>query len=131
MYTISKTFAACCSHILTKVPPGHPCGRLHGHNYEFELVLAGSSLDRRGFVTDYRDLDGFKKWIDEKLDHRHLNEALPLAVKDVLDDEGLTEIEPTAELLAWAIYRRWLPFYSGLVAVRVRETPKTCAEYRP
>jgi 6-pyruvoyltetrahydropterin/6-carboxytetrahydropterin synthase len=137
MYTISKTFSACCSHVLTKVPPGHPCGRLHGHNYEFELVLQAPSLDERGFVTDYRDLDLFKRWIDEKLDHRHLNDALPKAIGAAVYAEPPYDFEPTAENLAKALFDHVADPEQGfaggqyLVAVRVRETPKTCAEYRP
>lgn len=130
MYTISKVFSACCSHVLTRVPPGHPCGRLHGHNYEFEFVLEAPSLDERGFVIDYRDMDSAKRFIDERLDHRHLNEALPLALRNPAGN-----LEPTAENIAFALFMEFSlnePEWGRyLVAVRVRETPKTCAEYRP
>jgi 6-pyruvoyltetrahydropterin/6-carboxytetrahydropterin synthase len=130
VFTITKEFSACCSHRLTKVPDGHPCARVHGHNYIVELVLAAENLDARGFVADYRDLDTFKTWLDANLDHRDLNAVGPLAF-------GIPEFEPTAENLAEAIYTlivgSWLKtsFGHALVAVRVRETPKTCAEYRP
>ena len=39
MFSISKQFHFCASHIIEGVPEGHPCGRLHGHNYVVELVL--------------------------------------------------------------------------------------------
>lgn len=124
-YTISKEFSACCSHVLTKVPPGHPCGRLHGHNYTFTFVLEAGLLDPRGFVVDYRELDVVKRWIDEFLDHRHLNEAV-----GAVGAFGRA-FEPTAELLAEALFRKWSVLFPHLCAVRVSETPKTLAEYRP
>lgn len=127
MFQISKVFTACCSHVLTKVPEGHPCGRLHGHNYEFEFVLAADNLDERGFVVDYRDLDSAKKFIDERLDHRHLNEVLAPALNKLV-------LEPTAENIARGFFEYFgtnEPWGKFLVAVRVRETPKTLAEFRP
>ena len=39
MYTITKRFAFSASHIIGGLPNGHPCARLHGHNYEVEVVL--------------------------------------------------------------------------------------------
>ena len=48
----------------------HPCSRLHGHNYEVEVLAAADELDERGFVVDFRELDAVKDWIDATLDHR-------------------------------------------------------------
>lgn len=118
MYTIAKRFSFSASHVLAGLPEGHPCGRLHGHNYEVELILESEGLDQHGFVLDYRDLDQVKQWIDKNLDHRHLN--------DIFGGQ------PSAENLA-----RWLHSVAAnycqscLVATRVSETPKTWAEWRP
>lgn len=120
MYTITKAFAFSASHVLIGLPEGHQCGRLHGHNYVVELVLASPDLDERGFVFDYGELAPVRRWIDETLDHRHLNDVMG-------------ETSSTAENLARMIYwkgRSLLPD-APLVAVRVSETPKTWAEYRP
>jgi 6-pyruvoyltetrahydropterin/6-carboxytetrahydropterin synthase len=50
---------------------------MHGHNCVVVLELSArrEDLTDAGFVRDYRELDAFKKWMDETLDHRHLNEA--------------------------------------------------------
>lgn len=121
-FTIAKRFTFSASHALTAVPEGHKCRRIHGHNYEVEVVCAADELDGRGMVVDYFDLDPVKQLIDETIDHRHLNDVVP----------G----EPTAERLAWWLYEalkgRLAPeITSHIVAVRVHETPKTWAEYRP
>ncbi|MEY9955685.1 6-pyruvoyl-tetrahydropterin synthase [Streptacidiphilus sp. MAP5-52] len=78
MLTITKEFAFSASHVLDRLPTWHPCARMHGHNYILKLELAApeEALDDVGFVRDYRDLDAFKKWMDDTLDHRHLNEAM-------------------------------------------------------
>lgn len=124
MFTISKRFEFSASHQLNGLPADHPCSRLHGHNYAVEIELEGT-LDVVGFVVDYRELDVVKRWIDDTLDHRHLNDVVAF--------------NPTAELLAHHV---WTLCVSDLLlliegsnwrvaAVRVFETPKTCAEYRP
>lgn len=120
MFTITKQFAFSASHVLLGLPEGHQCGRLHGHNYIVELVLSGDAPDARGFVIDYGELAPFKRWIDETLDHRHLNDVMG-------------ETSSTAENLAAMVFHAISSFWPSwpLVAVRVSETPKTWAEYRP
>lgn len=117
MYTISKQFHFSASHIIEGLPEGHQCGRLHGHNYAVEIVLAAEKLDAVGFVVDYGDLGPFKRILDEELDHRHLNDILP----------GAT----TAEAIAAWLYERARAIWPQVVAVRVSETPRTWAEYCP
>lgn len=116
MYTISKEFHFSGSHQLHGLREGHPCGRLHGHNWIVELELQAKDLDVTGFVKDYGDLDNVKSWIDAKLEHRHMNDVLQ---------------QPSAENLAMMLFTEFAPAFPELSAVRVRETPKTCAEYRP
>ncbi|MCB1651585.1 MAG: 6-carboxytetrahydropterin synthase QueD [Alphaproteobacteria bacterium] len=117
MYRIHKEYHFSASHQLHRLPADHPCARLHGHNYVVEVELASETLNEVGFVRDYRELDALKTYIDEKFDHRHLN--------DVLGDDGVT-----AEQLAKHFYEWCKQRWPEVCAVRVRETPKSCAEYR-
>lgn len=120
MFEISKDFGFSASHVLEGLSPGHRCGRLHGHNYTVRVILDCPSLNGAGFVVDYGDLNPFRAWVDETLDHRHLN--------DVVD------FNPTAELLARhlaGVVRDLVPLAPGTgVAVGVSETPKTWATWR-
>ncbi|MFE2179360.1 6-pyruvoyl tetrahydropterin synthase family protein [Streptomyces sp. NPDC059455] len=120
VYRISKEFHFSASHRLDGLPPEHQCVRLHGHNYvvELELSAAADGLDGVGFVRDYGDLAPFRQWLDDKVDHRHLN--------DLLVDRS-----PSAENLARWMYEQWQQHFPELSAVRVRETAKAWAEYRP
>ncbi|OAH16435.1 6-carboxy-5,6,7,8-tetrahydropterin synthase [Streptomyces jeddahensis] len=78
MLTIAKEFHFSASHVLDRLPSWHPCARMHGHNYLVVLELSArrEDLTEAGFVRDYRELDDFKTWMDDTLDHRHLNKAM-------------------------------------------------------
>jgi len=116
MYRIAKAFQFSAAHRLDGLEPGHPCGRMHGHNYEVELFLESPELDSTGFVRDYRELDQFKTWLDSTFDHHLVNETIS---------------QPTAENMAKAIYLRAAMLYPEVTAVRVSETGKTSAWYSP
>ena len=117
MYRITKEFHFSASHVLDHLAPDHQCARLHGHNYVVVVELAGPELTADGFVRDYHDLGALKTYIDETFDHRHLN--------DVLD------VHTTAENLARHFHDWCRARWPETAAVKVSETPKTWAEYRP
>lgn len=73
--------------------PDHPaCGTCHGHSYEVEAVVEGP-LQKNGMVIDFHELrDALGHFINEFLDHRHLNDVVPMA--------------PTAEMLALLFFDR-------------------------
>jgi 6-pyruvoyltetrahydropterin/6-carboxytetrahydropterin synthase len=77
LYIITYGYVNSASHQLDTLSPAHPCTRLHGHNYVVELVLQAATVNEHGFVVDYLDLKAFKNYLDEELDHRHLNDILP------------------------------------------------------
>lgn len=116
--TIAKEFHFCASHQLAHLAmeqPDHKCARLHGHNYVVTVFLTGT-LNGDGLVRDYCDLWPIKLYIDQYLDHRHLNEQL-----------GGSE-NTTAERMALIllhVFRDMVPEVNG---VRVSETQKTRAE---
>jgi 6-pyruvoyltetrahydropterin/6-carboxytetrahydropterin synthase len=118
MYTIAKRFAFSASHSIGGLPADHPCARLHGHNYEVELILQAAVLDPIGFVRDFGELACVRDFIDATLDHRHLNEVLG-------------HDRTTCEVISRWLYDWCKPHLPEVVAVRVSETPCTWAEYRP
>ncbi len=120
MFTISKAFAFSASHQLAGLPVWHPCSRLHGHNYTVTVTLSAAELDGNGMVLDYGELRPFRDWIDDNLDHRHLNDVMGAA--------------PTAELLAQMLGSVLanvvqIPDQVTLQSVTVSETPKTTATW--
>jgi 6-pyruvoyltetrahydropterin/6-carboxytetrahydropterin synthase len=117
VYTIAKRFSFSASHVIGGLPASHPCARLHGHNYEVEVLLQSAALDAAGFVRDFRELAALRDFIDATLDHRHLN--------DVLGHD-----RTTTEVLSQWLYDWCRARWPEVVAVRVSETPTTWAEYR-
>lgn len=115
MYQISKKFYFSASHQLNDLPVDHPCSRLHGHNYCVKIVLQSNALDATGFVIDYGELRELRAYIDNKLDHRHLND--------------LFDFNPTAENLAKHLYKICKLLWDETQAVYVSETDKTWACY--
>lgn len=115
MYIITKEFHFSASHQLEGLPAEHQCARLHGHNYIVQVVLQSESLNDVGFVVDYGDLKPLKRYLEDCLDHRHLNDVLPF--------------QTSAENLAKHLYDWCKKQWRETVAVRVSETPRTWAEY--
>lgn len=118
MFRITKEFHFSASHRLDHLPEDHQCYRLHGHNYIVVVELSGENLNQHGFVRDYHDLKALKTYIDDHFDHRHLNDIL---------GHSFT----TAENLAKHFYEWCRERFPETSAVKVSETPKTWAEYRP
>ncbi|MET8683610.1 6-carboxytetrahydropterin synthase [Streptomyces sp. NPDC004732] len=119
-YRIGKQFSFDAAHQLAGLPEEHKCARMHGHTYTVEIVLTSDGLSSPGFVTDFGDLAPVKTFIDDVLDHRVLNEVLP--------------VEPTSENLArffaeWFIEHVETAVAGHLEKVRVSETPSSWAEF--
>lgn len=107
---IGRSFRFESAHFLPLVPDGHRCKNMHGHNYRVEIVVSGS-LDERGFVRDFAEVDAEIVPLIMQLDHRVLN-----------DVEGLEN--PTAEVIAaWFLER-----IEGCESVRVYENDDCWAE---
>lgn len=111
-----RTFEA--AHHLPYLPAEHKCRRLHGHNYQIEVVVRAPVDEMLGMAYDYAVLDGY---VDDLVinvcDHRLLN-----------DIEGLEN--PTGENIAiWAL-RRLLQTPLPVAEVSVWETPRYRATVR-
>lgn len=108
--SIGRSYRFESAHFLPKVPEGHRCRNLHGHNYRVEIVLSGS-IDERGFVKDFGEVDADVAPLLKQVDHKLLNEV-----------PGLDN--PTAEIIA-----RWfLDRLSAASRIRVYENDDCWAE---
>ncbi|HXJ23745.1 MAG TPA: 6-carboxytetrahydropterin synthase QueD [Polyangia bacterium] len=113
---IFKEFTFESAHRLPHVPPGHKCGRLHGHSFRVEVAVSGSVDPHLGWVVDFADVKEAFKPIHDELDHHYLNEI-----------EGLSN--PTSENLARWIWQRLIPRLPGLTELVVRETCTSGCRY--
>ena len=133
MYRLAKRFSFCAAHRLLDLPDGHKCSRLHGHNYEVEIVAQTPLLDQRGFAElGYAEFSPFKSWLDGEIDHRTILTASdPLCDALSADNIVVVAFNTTAENLAkWFLdvaRAKVSPFVSS---VWIAETPSTWVEYK-
>ncbi|PRP96518.1 6-carboxy-5,6,7,8-tetrahydropterin synthase [Enhygromyxa salina] len=106
---VFKEFRFEAAHLLPNVPPGHKCGRLHGHSFRVEVHIRGPVDPASGWVLDFADIKQAFKPLYERLDHHYLNEI-----------PGLDN--PTSENLARWIWRELGDSLPGLSKIVVRET---------
>jgi 6-pyruvoyltetrahydropterin/6-carboxytetrahydropterin synthase len=101
------------------------CCRLHGHNWKVEVCVRGEKLGTNGMLVDFKDLKEVLASVLNKLDHYYLNETPPFDT-----------MPPTAENLARYVFdsishSSVLPVSVYIFAVRVWESPRSCASYIP
>jgi 6-pyruvoyltetrahydropterin/6-carboxytetrahydropterin synthase len=113
-----KSFGFESAHFLPKVPPGHKCGRIHGHSFKCEIEVTGPVDPITGWVMDFADIKAAFRPLEEMLDHRFLNEEVP----------GLDN--PTSEVICKWIWDRLKPSLPLLSAVILHETCTARSEYR-
>ena len=114
---IFRTFTFEAAHYLPNVPEGHKCRRMHGHSFRADVFIEGEVGADTGWILDFAEIKRAFKPLEEKLDHRLLNEV-----------EGLEN--PTSENLARWIWVRLKPALPGLSKVIVQETCNTGCIYR-
>lgn len=104
-----KEFRFEAAHLLPNMPPGHKCGRLHGHSFHLEVHVEGPVEPKTGMLVDYAEIKDAFTQLDKQLDHRYLNE-LP----------GLDN--PTSENIVCWIWERLKPALPQLRRLVLRET---------
>ena len=131
MYCVTKRLDFCYGHRL--INHEGVCRHLHGHNAMVEIDITAETLDARDMVVDFADIKrAVKAWIDRELDHKMiLREDDPLV--EVLRAQGepvyTIESNPTAERLAKLIFETATGLGFKVSAVRLWETPGSCASY--
>lgn len=48
------------------------CRHLHGHSYELKVFLTADYLDQSSMVTDFKNLNFVKEFLDSNLDHKFM-----------------------------------------------------------
>jgi 6-pyruvoyltetrahydropterin/6-carboxytetrahydropterin synthase len=99
----------------------------HGHNYRLYVTVEGEVDRRTGFIVDLGVLDSLvAERVIERLDHQHLNTALPEFA------EG-ADIPSSENLIGWIHGRldESLPAGVVLAGLRLEEDEDLAAEWLP
>lgn len=94
----------------------------HGHNYELIVHVTGRVDPKTGYVIDMKILkDLIKSEVEEKMDHKNLNEEVPEFI----------EMIPTAENIAIVIYNKLKPHLNSKHSLEITlyETPRNFVSY--
>lgn len=110
-----RRFRFEAAHRLPHVPPGHPCGRMHGHGFEV-ILHAQTALGARDLALDHDHLAALWAPLHAELHHACLNDLPGLA-------------NPTSELLAAWIWARLKGALPELSWVTVYETVTAGCHY--
>ncbi len=115
---IVTDFAA--AHSLRNYPGD--CSRLHGHNWQVEVLVESEVLDEVGIAIDFREIKQQTKVVINRLDHQYLN-----------DVEPFDSLNPTAENIAKYCYEEVGKLINTaqvrVQAVTIWETPRACVTY--
>ncbi len=136
MLTVTKSVKFDAAHVLTN----HQglCKNLHGHTYRVEVSVAQPPESTADMVIDFKDLKALcEEVILSQFDHAFIYDSTSPAESEiaaVVKKHGMRTaalpFRSTAENLARYFHGQLSVRVEGLGAVRVWETPDSCAEYR-
>ncbi len=133
MYTVLREIHFCYGHRLLNY--AGKCRHLHGHNGKVEIEIFSETLNPLGMVRDFEEIKNVVQvWIDETLDHRMIlcrRDPLLPALDQMKELYCLIDDNPTAEVIAKLIYDYAVSQGLPVAQVRLWETPKSVAAYRP
>lgn len=112
-----RTFRFEAAHTLPHVPPGHKCGRVHGHSYRVDIHVTGEVDPHLGWVMDFGRIKQAVAAVLDRLDHQYLN-----------DIPGLEN--STSERIAQYLWEQIRPQIPLLSAVAVWESDNAHCVYR-
>lgn len=69
------------------------CKHLHGHSYAIKVFLGADVLDQSQMVTDFKNLNFMKEFVDEVLDHRMMLDINDPLFNRITGRSAPTEIE--------------------------------------
>jgi 6-pyruvoyltetrahydropterin/6-carboxytetrahydropterin synthase len=97
----------------------------HGHNYRLYVTVSGAVDPATGFVVDLGALDALvQEHVVERLDHQHLNAALP----EFADGEAIPSSENLVRWIREQLADR-MPAGSRLTRLRLEEDEDLAAEW--
>jgi len=168
-FTIDKEFSFEAGHRVWAQKLNHQhlsistecsCQHLHGHSYTIKVFLGADQLDQSSMVTDFKNLNFMKQFVDNVLDHKFIidiNDPLfpmittadrPKEVKDFtnlasylkeppgnafLESFVLVNFVPTSENLCKHIMeyaQTMIGEVATVVAVELWETKKSHCRYQ-
>jgi 6-pyruvoyltetrahydropterin/6-carboxytetrahydropterin synthase len=132
MYRVSKSVSFCYGHRLINY--SGKCQHLHGHNARAVITLESSSLNERGMVEDFSDLNRLVwDWLEQEIDHTlllHRDDPVLPVLEGAGERVRAIDCNPTAENIARMIYDYVAGKGYPVTEVALWETETSRASYR-
>ena len=133
MTTVSKTIAFDAAHMLSGY--SGKCRNLHGHTYRLEVDVRGEP-DESGMVLDFFELKKCMNEAADRFDHAFLYDERSETERELasfLEKRGLKTVSLPFRTTSENLARHFFELFRNrfeVSAVRVRETPTSCAEFK-
>jgi 6-pyruvoyltetrahydropterin/6-carboxytetrahydropterin synthase len=69
------------------------CKHLHGHSYTIKVFLGADTLDQSAMVTDFKNLNFMKEFVDSVLDHKFMIDINDPNFKIITGVHGTVDLE--------------------------------------
>ena len=106
---IWKVFKFCAAHHLKRLPEGHPCLNVHGHNFKLTVFCCGlfnTDIKRNGMVVEFATI---KEVVQPIVDTENVAQWLYFMIKEHLPELEYVELQETdscgAQFPAFREYR--------------------------
>ena len=144
MYIIKKRIStSCTSHYLGKDYP-NKCKNFHGHNYFYDIEIAGNRLDQYDMLIDFGEIKKHcDDWIQNNWDHSTIFSSFQIEPREMWNklgwkwiEFGIKDVNVTAERMSEFLAKK---FYKELkeinpsikyVSVSVWETEDSVATFK-
>jgi len=67
-----RVWAQKLNHVELSISTDCACKHLHGHSYSIKVFLGSDTLDHSEMVTDFKNLNFMKQFVDDVLDHKFM-----------------------------------------------------------
>jgi 6-pyruvoyltetrahydropterin/6-carboxytetrahydropterin synthase len=67
-----RVWAQKLNHVELSISTECACKHLHGHSYSIKVFLGSDTLDHSEMVTDFKNLNFMKQFVDDVLDHKFM-----------------------------------------------------------
>lgn len=112
------------------------CKHLHGHSYTIKVFLGADSLDQSSMVTDFKNLNFMKRFVDDVLDHKFMIDVNDPMFSRITGGSvaghtipNFTNLLDIAESIGWVVSDEFRDFVRSFVLVNFVPTSENICKY--
>ncbi len=110
------------------------CKHLHGHSYEIKVFLGADTLDQSEMVTDFKNLNFMKEFVDNVLDHKFMIDVNDPNFKLITGVHGAADLalfNQQATILNFTNLGQLVPVLSGEADIQLHRDSFVLVNFVP